>query len=434
MKSVHSKSSVAFATIIAVAFASGIIDADATRPFFPKAFLPKSIRNSMTIGRDIADTTLDAMISIRGGEEATEEKTLDEKVYAAMQKLGLKTPDDGDDSAPQMDCKDGVCTIPGSKSDDVSTEQKDLPEVDPYEVADRIAKDMNIDSYMSMAALGATSVIRGDERFYDEAAARAMLQTELDLIATIPEDSETVKQLTGEGFDVFATRRALAFAENNADDARAILLAEQMDAEEEEREKEQEKARADTEAASDPFSSMDTSFEPMAATPSAGAASSVDSSFEPMAATAPTETPFDPVASAPNSAPTTTSSATSSSPGTTERPAGMPPPAKKEDVVFEATTDQIQELVLESPVPVLVDFHAEWYETKYGLSTIQSFALKIHIVNVWIVASILLLTFDFCFCFFQYNMFQNSIGADRARLLDQHSKIWLYKGVECFGW
>ena len=98
----------------------------------------------------------------------------------------------------------------------------------------------------------------------------------------------------------------------------------------------------------------------------------------------------------------------------------MPPPAKKEDVVFEATTDQIQELVLESPVPVLVDFHAEWYETKYGLSTIQ-----------WIVASILLLTFDF---FFQYNMFQKSIGADRARLLDQHSKIWLYKGVECFGW
>lgn len=84
----------------------------------------------------------------------------------------------------------------------------------------------------------------------------------------------------------------------------------------------------------------------------------------------------------------------------------MPPPAKKEDVVFEATTDQIQELVLESPVPVLVDFHAEWYETKYGLSTIQSFALKTHIVNVWIVASILLLNFDFCF-FFNIICFKN---------------------------
>ena len=38
----------------------------------------------------------------------------------------------------------------------------------------------------------------------------------------------------------------------------------------------------------------------------------------------------------------------------------MPSPAKKEDVVFEATTAEIQKLVIESPVPVLLDIHAEW--------------------------------------------------------------------------
>ncbi|OEU21643.1 hypothetical protein FRACYDRAFT_287510, partial [Fragilariopsis cylindrus CCMP1102] len=38
----------------------------------------------------------------------------------------------------------------------------------------------------------------------------------------------------------------------------------------------------------------------------------------------------------------------------------MPKPAKREDVIFEATTAQIQELVLESPVPVLLDIYADW--------------------------------------------------------------------------
>ena len=38
----------------------------------------------------------------------------------------------------------------------------------------------------------------------------------------------------------------------------------------------------------------------------------------------------------------------------------LPRALTKEDVVFEATTAQIQELVIESPVPVLVDVHAEW--------------------------------------------------------------------------
>jgi thioredoxin-like negative regulator of GroEL len=38
----------------------------------------------------------------------------------------------------------------------------------------------------------------------------------------------------------------------------------------------------------------------------------------------------------------------------------LPTPALKEDVVFEATTAHLQELVFESPVPVLLDIYADW--------------------------------------------------------------------------
>lgn len=38
----------------------------------------------------------------------------------------------------------------------------------------------------------------------------------------------------------------------------------------------------------------------------------------------------------------------------------LPPPAKKDDVVFEVTASNFQKLVLESPVPVLLDVYADW--------------------------------------------------------------------------
>lgn len=41
-------------------------------------------------------------------------------------------------------------------------------------------------------------------------------------------------------------------------------------------------------------------------------------------------------------------------------PKGAPSPAKKEDVVFEATAANIQKIILESPVPVILDVYAEW--------------------------------------------------------------------------
>jgi hypothetical protein len=130
---------------------------------------------------------------------------------------------------------------------------------------------------------------------------------------------QKVKQLVNEGYeDTFMVRRALAFADNNIEDARAILLAEKLDQEEEERSARQQ-------ASLEP--------EPMKTV-------TVDANFDPATIGV---TPSPAKAPAPASAPD-----------------AMPPPAKKQEVVFEATTAQIQELVIESPVPVLLDIHAEW--------------------------------------------------------------------------
>ena len=41
-------------------------------------------------------------------------------------------------------------------------------------------------------------------------------------------------------------------------------------------------------------------------------------------------------------------------------PKGAPSPAKKEDVVFEATAANIQKIIMESPVPVILDVYADW--------------------------------------------------------------------------
>ena len=357
----HSKSTgIAIASLVALACtsSSGTPVVDATRPFSSMAFMPKPPRTA----------TSRVALELRGGEDTTltnggeteKEKSLDEKVYAAMEKLGLSTPQ-ADEEVDENGCKDGVCPVPGQTGSKGGSDDKPQESQDPVEIANRIAEDMSIDSYMAMAAIGATSIL-GDQnqRIFDESAARAMIQQELDLIAAIPEDSEYVQTLVGEGFDVFMSRRALAFSENNMEDARAILIADKMDAEEEKQEADLAASEAAAAAAAAAVPEDDFSFEPMAAAPS-------PSSSEPMAATTPTsaettdefvavKADFDPTklpasAASPSPAPATASDANSQ----------MPKAARKEDVVFECTTEQIQELVLESPVPVLLDVYADWY-------------------------------------------------------------------------
>eukprot|EP00980_Cylindrotheca_fusiformis_P012556 scaffold3084_cov144-Cylindrotheca_fusiformis.AAC.4 len=263
---------------------------------------------------------------LRGGESTTsdaptiEETSLDEKVEAAMKKLGISSPIEADDD----ECKDGVCPMP----DKAPTEN-----IDPNDLAEKIAEDMKIDSRLSMAAIGATSTTNDkNQRIYNENAARAMIQHELDLIAKIPPDSPEVKELEEEGFDTFLSRRALAFAENNMADARAILVADQMDEDEENEAAKKAQEEEDEEAS-------------IRAQLRAEQAAKKTDIVEVKADFDPTTLPHNPTAKAKQ---------------TQAIPQGMPKPAAKESVVFDVSTDQIQELVLESPVPVLLDVYADW--------------------------------------------------------------------------
>lgn len=276
-------------------------------------------------------------LSIRGGDQ---EATLDEKVHEAMLKLGLNPPP-LEPEAPvsaEAQCDDGACAIPPppppiQRIDGTAPEVRGVGEEEAEKVAKLISSDLNVDLSLSWAALGATATTLGDNgsRRYHEDAAREMIQQELQMIEKIPEDSSEVKQLVSEGYSTFLSRRALAFAENDLDNARAILLADEADEEEEQK----EKSKASVPIPPPPPPTMEEKNEsPEMRT------LKVDKNFDP--------TSFGTQAPAPNPKPTPPSG-------------GAIKPAKKSDVVFEATAGKIQELVLESPVPVLLDVYADWW-------------------------------------------------------------------------
>jgi len=125
-----------------------------------------------------------------------------------------------------------------------------------------------------------------------------------------------VKQLVSEGFNPFFSRRSLAYSDMNVDDARAILLADQED---------EDAARQQLEDQYPPEAPMKT-------------------------VTVEYPKDFDPLATA----------AAVASPPPQQQQQQKPTPAKKSDVVFEGTTSDLQTLVIESPVPVLLDVYADW--------------------------------------------------------------------------
>jgi len=286
---------------------------------------------------------------IRGGEESSptteetqpQELSLEEKVQNAMRKLGLQGPPLTTQIVSEASCDDGVCAMPEALEKNAIEEpevpvvkreiyNEEEPKEDPHSMASRIAHDMGVDKDLAMAALGATSGKDGDDRTLNEEAARAMIQYELDAIAAIKEDCEQVQLLVSEGHDIFLVRRALAFVEMNVEDARAILLADQMDAEEDAKAREMdEEEEARVQLRSEAAADKERLTELKTVT--------VNSNFDPTLANAGTRAPPIPTA-----------------------PQGTPSPAKREDVIFDCTAAQIQELVLESPVPVLLDCWASW--------------------------------------------------------------------------
>jgi thioredoxin 1 len=123
----------------------------------------------------------------------------------------------------------------------------------------------------------------------------------------------------------------------NIEMARAILVADEEDAKEEEEqmakmqaEREEEEKRAQLRAEADQKKKEEAQMKTV----------NVDADFDP------TRSPG--------------GMRMGGAPAAPAAPQGAPQPAKKEDVVFQATSENIQELVLESPVPVLLDVYADW--------------------------------------------------------------------------
>lgn len=130
---------------------------------------------------------------MRGGADTTQNQsnglTLDEKVQAAMKKLGLKPPREESTSAGDASCEGGVCPMP----DATTSAPAPGPAQDANQIAARIAKDLQVDVALAMAAIGATAKMEGElERRFDEQAARDMIQQELEFIGKVSADEDEV--------------------------------------------------------------------------------------------------------------------------------------------------------------------------------------------------------------------------------------------------
>ncbi len=133
-----------------------------------------------------------------------EEESLEDRVQAAMKKLGLASPEEIEKAA-EGTCENGVCEIKPSVPSPDNTESF-------QDMSARLAKDMDVDATIVQAALGATMQVgtEPEEQRLNEEAARAMIQYEIDAIQKVMEDSEEVSLFvcsshgTGDGM---ATRR-----------------------------------------------------------------------------------------------------------------------------------------------------------------------------------------------------------------------------------
>jgi hypothetical protein len=134
------------------------------------------------------------------GNDEEEEQSLEDRVYAAMAKLGLTPPpqDIGEDVSPTQEgsngdnCENGVCQIK-PKPSVPSPDNKETFQ----EMKVRLAKEMNVDEMIVQAALGATLQVgvEPEEQRLNEDAARKMIQIEIAAIEKVMEDSEEVSDV-----------------------------------------------------------------------------------------------------------------------------------------------------------------------------------------------------------------------------------------------
>ena len=326
--------------------------AESTRFRFPVAALIRT-HDAVHAWRGGAADSLtndsDQAKDIAAANDEDEAESLSEKVNAAMRRLGI-VPEAIDpvesltmesQSSPQVDsstlnsisldetgsvqteCKDGVCTLPLSSAvSTTSNSTQDLYKDKSMEdIVTSIAHELDVDKSIVMAAIGATMKIGEDKNGLNEMnidAAKQMIILEKHAIESVSEDSIEVQQLLSEGYDLTLSRRALAFTENNVDNARAVLMADEEDEmqEENQRVKEEEERAMQQHEASLKTIRVDANFDP------------------------------------------TKLSSIGNDSGK-----GSPSPSKsitKEDVIFHGKASTLEKLIFESPVPVLLDVYADW--------------------------------------------------------------------------
>ena len=150
-------------------------------------------------GETVTETADEADVDVDADAVVEEEESLEDRVQAAMKKLGLASTEeiakaaegveDGGDSNGDGDanCENGVCEIKPSLPSPDNTESF-------QDMMIRLSKEMNVDENIVMAALGATMMVgtEPEEQRLDEAAARTMIQYEIDAIQKVMEDSDEV--------------------------------------------------------------------------------------------------------------------------------------------------------------------------------------------------------------------------------------------------
>ncbi len=138
-------------------------------------------------------------------EEVEDELSLEDHVHAAMRKLGLTVNNDNETNENvDLECKDGVCTIPNTTSSTDTTNTKRISSnsgEDIQTITKRLAKEMDVDESIVFAAIGATldpiglddNNKKDDESSrINEDAAREMIQNEISAIQRVMEDCDEV--------------------------------------------------------------------------------------------------------------------------------------------------------------------------------------------------------------------------------------------------
>lgn len=278
-----------------------------------------------------------------------DEISFEDKVHAAMAKFGLSSEDIASTAAAtpatssddvtatdevEMECEGGVCK-PKTTAETTETTEKVNQEESMEDTAKRLSEEFNVNTNIAMAALVASrtpiTTVDNDSTDatttttpeFDEQKAREIIQYEIDALSNTSNSSEEldemVSQLESEGFqDSDMIRRALALTDMNMDDARAVLLAEQEDEELEQQQiAEQQKQ-------------MEEQEKPMEMK-----TVSVDANFDP------------------------TQPAAASTAAARTAPPTMPA-VNKPAQIYKCTTSEVQKLILESPIPVLLDIYTDW--------------------------------------------------------------------------